>query len=289
MTLPPITMTTDFGTRDSYVAQMKGVILGIVPNAVIVDVTHEVPQGDVRQASWVLEQISDVFPEDSVHIVVVDPGVGSERRLLALEARGQRFLAPDNGCLSEIVRQHSPDQAYWLNREHFWRKPVSATFHGRDILAPIAARWVRGSLPVEFCVEIDLDQLTVLPACEAIREADGLSGTVVAVDHFGNLLTNVRAAAFDEQRLEDCVVTVGAAQIRGIDRIYAARPEGALVALFGSTGRLEVAVRNGSAAAELNAGAGMTVHVRFAGGATNELPPRRPIRRVGKANQEEGG
>lgn len=265
MTLPPITLTTDFGTRDSYVAQMKGVIIGIAPNAVIVDVTHEVPQGDVRQASWVLEQVSDVFPEESIHVVVVDPGVGSGRRLVALEARGQRYLAPDNGCLSEIVRQHSPDQAYCLNREHFWRKPVSSTFHGRDILAPIAAHWLRGGLPSELCTEIALDELIILPACEAIRDAEGLSGEVVAVDHFGNLLTNIRAASFGEARLEDCVVTIGDSTIRGIDRFYAARPQGSLVALFGSSGRLEVAVRNGSAAAKLNIGVGLTVRVRFSG------------------------
>lgn len=269
MTLPPITLTTDFGTRDSYVAQMKGVILGIVPNAVIVDVTHEVPQGDVRQASWILEQIFDVFPEDSVHIVVVDPGVGSERRLLALEARGQRFLAPDNGCLSEIVRSSGPGQAYWLNREHLWRKSVSSTFHGRDILAPIAAHWVRGSLPSEFCTEIALEELVILPACEATRETEGLSGEVVAVDHFGNLLTNIRVAAFGEVQLEDCVVTSGNTTVRGIDRFYSARPEGSLVALFGSSGRLEVAVRNGSAAAKLKIGVGMSVRVRFSGSPAN--------------------
>lgn len=263
MSLPPITLTTDFGIRDSYVAQMKGVILGIVPNAVIVDVTHEVPPGDVRQASWIVEQIAGVYPDDSIHIVVVDPGVGSDRRLVGLEASGQRFLAPDNGCLSEIVRWCAPDQAWWLNREHFWRKPVSSTFHGRDILAPIAARWIRGNLPSEFCTEISLEEIAILPACEAIRDANGSSGQVVAVDHFGNLSSNIRETDFDEVDLEDCVVTIGGATLRGIDRFYAARPAGSPVALFGSSGRLEVAIRNGNAAEELNVGVGMSVRVRF--------------------------
>jgi S-adenosylmethionine hydrolase len=261
MSLPPITLTTDFGTRDSYVAQMKGVILGIAPDAIIVDVTHDVPQGDVRQASWIVEQIADTFPAKSIHVIVIDPGVGSERRLVALEAKGQRFLVPDNGCLSEIVRHSRPERVTWLNRERFWRKPTSATFHGRDILAPTAAHWHRGCSSVEFGPEIGPGTLVLLPECEAKRDDRGWNGEVVAVDHFGNLITNLRSSALEDQGLEDCVVTIGTNEVLGIDRCYADRPEGSLVALFGSSGRLELAVRNGSAAALLDAGIGANVLV----------------------------
>ena len=268
----PITLTTDFGTRDSYVAQMKGVILGIHPEASLIDVTHEVPQGDVRQASWILEQIADAFPVNTIHVVVVDPGVGSNRQLVALESRGQRFLAPDNGILSEIVRQTSPMRAWRLDRESFWRKPTSTTFHGRDILAPTAAHWAHGRDPREFGTEIAPETLILLPACNAARNDEGWTSEIVAIDHFGNLLTSVRASDLGEACVDDCIVTIGDTQVRGIERFYASRAEGELIALFGSSGQLEVAVRNGSAAARLGLKVGAPVRVDVPRGPGDPLP-----------------
>src|SRR5690349_1490470 len=140
-----ITLTTDFGERDSYVAQMKGVILAINSQAQIVDVTHAIGPQDVARGARIIEEIAGVYPAGSIHVAVVDPGVGSERALLAAEAAGQRFLAPDNGLLSPLFRRFGPERVHRLANERYWRRPVSATFHGRDILAPVAAHWSRGA------------------------------------------------------------------------------------------------------------------------------------------------
>jgi S-adenosylmethionine hydrolase len=259
----PITLTTDFGTRDAYVAQMKGVILGIVPDATIVDVTHELPQGDVRQGTWIVEQIAATFPARSLHVIVVDPGVGSDRRLVALEALGQRFLSPDNGLLSEVLRNEGPVRAWQLEHDRHWRKPVSHTFHGRDILAPTAAHWLLSDDAGAFGPEIDPATLVRIPESVPVRSPRGVRGEIVAIDRFGNLTTNIRAAELYAVDWSETRVNLGPATIRGVDGFYAAKPPGTLLALVGSSGRLEIAVSQGDAAAMLGATVGMEVAVEF--------------------------
>ncbi len=151
-----ITLTTDFGTHDSYVAQMKGAVLSINPAAQLVDVTHTIPPQNVARAAAVVAEITGVYPTGAIHLAVVDPGVGSSRALLAAEAAGQRFLAPDNGLLTVLFRRFVPTRLHRLSEDRFWRKPVSATFHGRDILGPVAAHWSRGADLSEFGPPVSL-------------------------------------------------------------------------------------------------------------------------------------
>lgn len=258
-----ITLLTDFGRFDSYVAQMKGVILGMAPRATIVDATHEIPPGDIRLGALALDDMVDAFPPETIHVVVIDPGVGSRRALIGVEAAGQRFLAPDNGVLTEFLTRCAPRRLHQLTEVRFWRQPTSTTFHGRDILAPIAAHWVCGADLSEFGPPLAPERLIQLPAILPQREGATWRGEVVAVDHFGNLITNLRSDAIPELSRSNGIVTLGSHQIDGISRFYAERAPGSLVALIGSSNRLEVSVNGGSAARQLGIGRGATIRVTF--------------------------
>ena len=253
-------MTTDFGVRDSYVAQMKGVILGLVPAAAVVDVTHEIPPQDVAAAAAVVADLADAFPPGTVHVAVVDPGVGSDRVILAVAAGGQFFVAPDNGLLTGVLAAH-PDAAVVAVTNPRHRRPtVSATFHGRDVMAPAAAHLVAG---------VPLSDLGPPPATPPVRfagffaERDGdlIRGTVVRIDRFGNLITNISAAQLDGLPRERLRVRIGGGELVGLRRFYAEVPVGAPLALLGSSGRLEVAVNGGSAAEVSGVGIGAVVEV----------------------------
>ncbi|MBN1887554.1 MAG: SAM-dependent chlorinase/fluorinase [Thermoflexales bacterium] len=246
-----ITLTTDFGLADGYVGAMKGVILSIAPGATLVDISHDIAPGNIRQAAFVLHTAAPYFPGGTIHVVVVDPGVGNERRAIA--ARGQRaiFVAPDNGVLSlclaeaggQVECRHVSNPAYHLPR-------VSSTFHGRDIFAPAAAHLLNGAAFDELgpLVPDPLTQLFPAPT----RDAEGRwQGEVWHVDHFGNLITNLQPATCNLQTL--IVVEIAGQRIAGLACTYAERAPGELLALVGSSGYLEIAVRDGSAARRLNA------------------------------------
>lgn len=250
---PIITLTTDFGLSGSYVAQMKGVILSINPRVHLVDVTHAVPPQDVRTAAVLLDQTIDAFPEGTIHLVVVDPGVGTDRPMIGAELAGHRFVAPDNGVLSLIAERYELRRCVLLTEGTFWRHPVSNTFHGRDVMGPVAAHWSLGRDLAEFG-EPPGAPLVTLPMRQPQRMADGIEGEIIYVDSFGNLITNI-----DERLLEQMlpvepaarnqvIVEAGSHRIEGIVRSYAERPAGALLALVGSSGRLEIAVNQGNAA-----------------------------------------
>jgi S-adenosyl-L-methionine hydrolase (adenosine-forming) len=256
---PIVTLTTDFGYADSYVAQMKGVLLGIHPKLTVVDVTHAIPAQDVLRAAAVLFDTVAAFPPHTIHIVVVDPGVGGDRPVLAVESPGGRLIAPDNGVLSLVVRKFSPKRVVRLTEPRFWRQPVSHTFHGRDIMAPVAAHWSLGRKMTAFGPLLDRP-LAELSISVAHRKESALVGEVLWADSFGNLVTNIDAAQLPELR-EPLTVEVGGRRLAGICRYYSERPQGALMALIGSSGRLEIAVNQGSAAAMLSAGAGAIVRV----------------------------
>jgi S-adenosylmethionine hydrolase len=261
---PLLTLTTDFGDGSPYVAAMKGVILGLNPRARLVDLTHQVPPQDVRYAAFFLAAALPTFPAGTLHVVVVDPGVGTERALLSVEAAGQRLLVPDNGCWTEFARRSGPPAAVIrLAEPRFWRPAVSATFHGRDILAPVAghlslgldphllgppaADWVRADLP--------------LPA----REPSGWRGEVVFIDHFGNLITNIPAEELPPAG--PLRVRVGSAEVDRRVRTYGEASPGTAVVLVSSAGLLEVAVNQGSAAQVLSARVGTPVAVTVPGAA----------------------
>ncbi len=260
MQLPIITLTTDFGCSDSYVAQLKGVMLGINRRARLVDVTHNIPAQNVRRAAAVIDELVDWFPENTIHLVVVDPGVGTGRRLVAVEAGRQRLIAPDNGVLSTIVRRLGPKRIVELTERKFWRQRVSNTFHGRDIMAPVAAHWSLGSDLAEFGRPLE-GGLTDLPDRQPTCTSDGIVGEIAWIDAFGNLITNIDESLFAAAQRAALTVEVGAQLIKGIHRCYDERGRGELLALVGSHGRLEIAVNRGSAAERLGSIEGDCVRV----------------------------
>lgn len=187
---PVITLTTDFGMTDAYVGIMKGVILGINPEASIVDICHTIQPQNVTQAAFVLSTAFPYFPQGTIHLVVVDPGVGTKRRAVILITHQALFVAPDNGVLSYVIKEAEPRfEAITISNPRFWRSPVSFTFHGRDILAPVAAHLSLGVPPREFGDVIH--SLSVFPRPQPYQGAEGeLVGHIIHIDRFGNLITN---------------------------------------------------------------------------------------------------
>jgi hypothetical protein len=262
-----ITLTSDFGLADEYVGVMKGVILSREPTAVIVDLTHRIEAHDVRQAAFLLNGAWSFFPGGTIHVAVVDPGVGSSRRVVLLETGGHYFLAPDNGLLS-LVKAGSEQSRVWLvNRPSLFRERVSTTFHGRDIFAPVAASLASGLDPDQVGPRLEVGELLTLTDLEPrIGPGSGqIYGKVVQVDRFGNLITNIgRAqlrAVFSGVSPDRLRFVCGEATIAGLSETYASQPVGALLALIGSRDTLEIAVNQGRAAERLQAGVGEEIRV----------------------------
>ncbi len=269
-----ITLTTDFGLADSYVAAMKGVILGINPETRLIDISHAIKPQDILEAAFVLSSVDEFFPPGTIHLVVVDPGVGTERRAIILRTPAADFIAPDNGVLSYIIQRFSTPppashghqvkleanlQAVAITNPKFWRSPLSPTFHGRDIFAPVAAHLSRGHPLTDFGEAID--SLTVLPIPHPYPSAEGtLIGRILHIDHFGNLVTNIRGDDLPRAR-KQIIVEVGHRSIHGLSHTYS-NGEG-LLALIGSSGYLEVARRDGNASAYLKARVGDEVRIRL--------------------------
>jgi S-adenosylmethionine hydrolase len=248
---PPITLTTDFGEGSSYVAAVKGAILAVNPANCIVDLSHSIPPQNLAATNYFLGDALPYFPMGAIHVVVVDPGVGCDRALLCVVWNGQYILLPDNGCWTSLEPlAKTPVRVYRLCREQFWRKPVSATFHGRDILGPVAGHLSLGVSPDDFGVRVEDWVRFKLP--EPIESRGRIRGEVIMVDGFGNLISNIRLPP--NCRVQS-VALKGAEDIR-FQRTYGESEPGTLVALTGSCGRLEVAVVNGSAAARLGLGNG---------------------------------
>ena len=257
---PLITLTTDFGHDSPYVAAMKGVILGINPAARLVDLCHEVPPQDVRHAAFILAAAVPYFPADALHVVVVDPGVGSDRALLYVETGKHRLLAPDNGCWTPLLADGAaPVRVIRLAEPRYWRQPVSATFHGRDILAPVAGHLSLGLAPEKLGPEAA--DWVRLPWPSPTSRKSGMHGEVLFVDRFGNLITNIPA---ESVRSRPTVLVVGKRKLRrGFRwvRTYAEAEPGQLVALISSFGTLEVAVVQGNAAKRLGAAISTAVSI----------------------------
>jgi S-adenosylmethionine hydrolase len=268
--MPPIiTITTDFGLSDSYVAQMKGVILAISPEVRLVDVTHQVPRQDCVAASAILADVVGAFPPGTIHLVVVDPGVGTNRRAVAVETNeaidvlGPRFVAPDNGVLTEVLQTHPIHRAVRLAEPRFWRPEISHTFHGRDLFAPVAAHWSRGVDLAEFGPPLEWP-LIQLPADRPLVQNGEIRGRIVRTDSFGNLITNIEASRLPESGRQRLIVELGTQRIVGLSRCYGEKATGELLALIGSSGRLEIAVCQGHAGEMLAAWSGDPVIVRDA-------------------------
>lgn len=265
---PVLAFTTDFGESDAYVASMKGVALSLCPRARLVDVTHGIEPGDLLGAALVLEEARGWFPRGTVHVVVVDPGVGTDRRALAARAGGQVFVGPDNGVLWPAIAADAKASVRAIESRAFTLERISATFHGRDVFAPAAARLAAGRRfeSVGPTVEAPVRLEGFFPG----RRGGALHGAVLRADRFGNLVTSVREAdlqaAFGDVPFPTLDIRLGGRTVDETARTYGLAPPGVPFALLGSGGRLEVAVRGGSAAAVLDARRGTTVTVARRGG-----------------------
>lgn len=268
-----ITLTTDFGTEDAYVAAMKGVILSINPGTTMVDICHTIEPQNIAQAAFLISTVYEYFPRDTIHMVIVDPEVGSQRRAIILKIPGIFFVAPDNGVLSYVIgtsekKTPAPQesraelrelptgfQAVALTNPGFWHRPVSSTFHGRDIFAPVAAHLSLGT-PIEEFGDV-INSLFAFPVTHPRTGATGeLIGHIIHIDRFGNLITDIKKEDLPSGEVS---LEVGGQRIEGLSTAYAERDR--LLALIGSSGYLEIALRNGSAAITLGAKIGDTVKI----------------------------
>jgi len=256
-----ITLLTDFGQQDGYVAAMKGVILGLHPNANLIDLTHEVEPQNVQAGAFLLQTHFRCFPVGTVHLAVVDPGVGSARAALAGRAAGHFFVAPDNGLL-DFCLDLSERQVVRLTQNKFWREPVSSTFHGRDIFAPVAAHLARGELLQNLGELFQLQRR--LPAFETRLVGKTLRGQVVYIDRFGNLISNISAQQLREfSRDQPITISLAEHLIGGLCQTYAEVPPDSPLALIGSFGFLEIGVNRGNARRRFDARPGDPVNIEL--------------------------
>jgi len=254
-----ITLTTDFGTSDHFAGVMKGVISGIAPTAQIVDITHEVQAFEVPDGAFTIAQTYRYFPKKTIHVVVVDPGVGSTRRPILAEMAGQFFVAPDNGVLSMIFSRE-PAKVRHITNERYFRKPVSRTFHGRDVFAPVAAHLAKGVLPAKFGKPID-DHLRLSFEKPTRTGKRNWTGAILKVDRFGNLITNLHIDDFPDIRTRAFGLNVGLQIVTRLALTFTECAPGELFVLEGSSGYLEVATNQGSAAKSLGCGAGSPIEL----------------------------
>jgi S-adenosylmethionine hydrolase len=255
---PIITLTTDFGEDSPYVAAMKGVILGINPSARLIDLSHQIPPQDVRHTAFFLAESIPYFPPDVLHVVIVDPGVGTDRAILYVEFEGHRLLVPDNGCWTLLPG--SPQRVLRVEEPRYRRAVVSSTFHGRDIFAPAAAHLSCGLDPEELGQAVSQWQRLELPIPRPLE--DGIAGEVIFADHFGNLITNIPAAQVERPPK---VLTVAGQVYPDFAwvRAYADTEPGKLAALISSSGFVEVAVAQGNAAMRLHVTRGAKVVLQW--------------------------
>ncbi len=253
-----ITLTTDFGLDDGYVGTLKGVILGINPRVTIVDITHAIAPQQIEEGAFVLAASAPYFPPGTIHVVVVDPGVGSTRRAIAMRVGETFFVAPDNGVLSAAIAAFDSPillQAVQLNRPTYWLPVVSRTFHGRDLFAPVAAHLSLG-VPLEALGDPIDDWVRLVPHRPSRRTDGTLVARISHIDRFGNLVINIVDSVLANTDRRRVRLTIGGRTLEGIQGTYAEVQAGEVVALFGSSGYLEIAMRNGSAARLLQAQVG---------------------------------
>jgi S-adenosyl-L-methionine hydrolase (adenosine-forming) len=243
-----LTLLTDFGDRDVYVGVMKGAIAQINPALTVVDLTHHIPPQDLMAARFNLMNAFPYFPMGTVHIAVVDPGVGSQRRAVAIELSDGILVGPDNGIFSGILEQHPAIAAVELDNPLYWRSSTpSSTFHGRDIFAPVGAHLASGCGLSAVGSAIDPKSLVHIPLAACKQTATGFAGSIQYIDHFGNLVSNIPGYLTHQQLWS---ILIGATRIAG-QRTYADVTPGNLLALVGSHGWVEIAVANGSAQNQL--------------------------------------
>jgi S-adenosylmethionine hydrolase len=246
-----ITLTTDFGLSDPFVGIMKGVILSIAPEAQVVDITHDIKAFDIVEATFLIDSAYRYFPEGTVHVIVVDPGVGSARRPIAAAAHGHLFVAPDNGVLSAVLES----EVYHITNQSFFLDSISRTFHGRDIFAPVGANLARGA-PIESVGPRILD-FTKKPLPKPRPQGDKLLGTVLRIDRFGNIVTNLKR----RHLVDDFTIHLAGLPITRLCGNFSEAEPGEFFAFEGSTGFIEIALNQGSAAEKLSVERGAEIEV----------------------------
>ena len=248
-----ITLTTDFGTDDEYVGIMKGVILSLNPSVAIVDITHHIDPQDLVQAAYSIYSSYRYFPKDTVHVVVVDPTVGSDRNIIAFKITDHIFLAPDNGVLTLLINENNINSITRIDNTAYFLDPVSRTFHGRDIFAPVSAHLSMGVPIKKLGTPVAQNNLICLSITEPFFSDNGeLVGSIVSIDHFGNLITNINLN--DLEKIVNTIpgkklcINVGMDKISGLSSSYDSALAGHPLAIIGSRGYLEISVNGGNAA-----------------------------------------
>ena len=255
-----ITLLTDFGIKDHYVASLKGVILGINPHCTLVDISHQVSPQDIREGAFILANTYSFFPRGTIHLSVVDPEVGSSRKPILIVTKDYFFVGPDNGLFTLAASREQVSQVVALTNKKFFLPSVSATFHGRDLFAPVAGHLSLGVKPGAFGSE--LDSWMELNFGKAKIKEKGLVGEILHIDGFGNLISNIRKQEFsDFTGDQPFVIKVGTKTIHGLKRRYSDGSRNELIALFGSGGFLEISVREGSAQKILKAKRGDPIQI----------------------------
>jgi S-adenosylmethionine hydrolase len=265
--IPVITLLTDFGLQDEYVGVMKGVILSINPAAHLIDITHNITRHDVRQAAIAISASFRYFPKGSIHVIVVDPGVGGKRKAICLKQEDHFFVAPDNGVLSMVIQDKKVEKICEITNQKYFLKPLSNTFHGRDIFAPVAAHLSKGVDILRFGQKVPLESVSRFETSAPFVSAkDELVGKVISIDHFGNIVTNITKEAFegfiDDTRSTEVEVRLGRFKIRRVSKSYDGVKVGSSVAIFGSRNLLEVSLNQGDASSYFKARIGQAVKVK---------------------------
>jgi len=256
-----ITLTTDFGTADWFVGTMKGVILSLQPGAQIVDITHEIPTGDIRAGAFALAASHGFFPGGTVHVAIVDPGVGSRRRAIAVRTADAFFVGPDNGVLSLALAREKIKAVHRITNEQLFLRPLSNTFQGRDVFAPVAAKLSNGLALGK--VGATIKKFVKLGWPEPRRTADSIEGEIVYIDRFGNAITNMRNGRFTSMGKSACEIFLEGKRLCSLQEFYQAVAHGTPVAVPGSSGFLELAVNGGSASKKFKLQVGQAVIARF--------------------------
>jgi len=260
MRKPIITLLTDFGAKDHYVASMKGVILNINPQCLLVDITHQVNPHDIEEGAFILANVYSFFPKGTIHLSVVDPGVGGIRRPILLVTENYFFVGPDNGLFTLVARREKVKQVVVLTKKKYFLPKVSRTFHGRDIFAPVAAHLSFGIKPKAFGYETNFSR--ELRVQKPVMKEGKLIGEILHIDTFGNVVSNIdEAKLFRSNQSRPFVIRVGRKSIFGLKKGYSEGKKGELIALLGSNGLLEISLREGNAQKTLKAERGDPITV----------------------------
>ena len=254
-----ITLTTDFGDADPYAGILKGVILNIFPYAKVVDITHNISPQDIWQANWTLESSYHYFPHGTIHLCVVDPGVGSGRKLILVETRNYFFIGPDNGIFTSILEKEEVINIIELTEKKYWLSDISQTFHGRDIFAPVAAHLAKGISTKDFGKSLQKEDLIKLQSNNFIKNEKGCAGIVKHIDRFGNIITNIPDSNLPDKISGKFKNT----DFKGLVLNYSEAEPNKLSAIKGSSGYLELFINKGNLAKVTNAKVGDKVEIKF--------------------------